>query len=229
MPITPTTLTRAAGVSAVAGGLLFLAVQINHPHLDPAFATTTEFAIRQTMKIAFAGLSLVGITGVYLRQVKQTGVLGLLGYLLLAAAFLALTCIEVLGVVALPVLAHSDPRYVSDVLAVATNGTATGDLGLFTALQTGAGLALVSGGLLFGIAVFRAHVIARWPAALLAVGVVATLAIRVLPQVNERLFAVPIGVALVGLGVALWREQRTRSGKPVSRVDDPRLDPAGVK
>jgi hypothetical protein len=228
MAITTTTLTRAAGVSGVAGGLLFLAVQINHPHLDPAFATTSEFAIRQTMKIAFAALSLIGVTGVYLRQVKRAGVLGLIGYLLLAATFLAMICIEVMGVVALPVLAHSDPRYVSDVLAVATNGTATGDLGLFTALNTGVGLALVSGGLLFGIAVFRARVINRWPGALLAAAVVATLAIRVLPQVNERLFAVPIGVALAALGVALLIEQRNRAGAPVQDADAP-LVRAGVR
>lgn len=229
MTVTTTSLTRAAGVSAVAGGLLFLAVQINHPHLDPAFATTTEFTIRQTMKIAFAVLSLVGIAGVYLRQVKQTGLLGLMGALLLGAAFLAMTCVETMGLVALPVLAHSDPHYVSDVLAVATNGTATGDLGLFPALNTGVGLALVSGGLLFGIAVFRARVINRWPAALLAVGVVATLAIRLLPQVNERLFAVPIGVALAGLGIALLVEQRTRTGRSAGPVDVARLDTADVR
>lgn len=229
MTITTTTLTRTAAVAAVAGGLLFLAVQINHPHLDPAFATTSEFAVRQTMKIAFACLSLVGITGVYLRQVKQTGVLGLLGYLLLGAAFLAMTCIEVMGVVALPVLAHSDPYYVSDILAVANGGTATGDLGLFPILNTGVGLALVSGGLLFGIAVFRAHVITRWPAALLAVAVVATLAIHLLPQVNERLFAVPIGVALVSLGVALWREQRTRTTRPAAPIEGSRLATADLK
>ncbi|MCU1473692.1 hypothetical protein [Amnibacterium sp.] len=228
MTVTTTSLTRAAGVCAVAGGVLFLAVQINHPHLDPEFATTTEFAIRQTMKIAFAGLSLIGITGVYLRQVKQTGVLGLLGYVLLAAAFLAMTCVEVMGVVALPVLAHSDPRYVGDVLAVATNGTATSDLGLFPALNTGVGLALVGGGLLFGIAVFRARVLNRWPAALLAVAVVATLAIHLLPQVNERLFAVPIGVALAGLGVALLIEQRNRVGSRARTADDARLDTADV-
>ncbi|MCU1472527.1 hypothetical protein [Amnibacterium sp.] len=229
MTVTTTTLTRAAGVSAVAGGVLFLAVQINHPHLDPAFATTTEFTIRQTMKIAFAVLSLIGITGIYLRQVKQTGVLGLLGALLLGAAFLAMTCVETMGLVALPVLAHSDPRYVSDVLAVATNGSATGDLGLFPALNTGVGLALVSGGLLFGIAVFRARVINRWPAALLAVGVVATLAIRLLPQVNERLFAVPIGLALAGLGIALLVEQRTVTGRSAGPVDVARLETADVR
>ena len=227
MTVTTTTLTRAAGVSAVAGGVLFLAVQINHPHLDPAFAVTPEFAIRQSMKIAFAVLSLIGITGVYLRQVKQAGVVGLIGSLLLGAAFLAMMCVEAMGLVALPVLAGSDPRYVADVLVVATGGTATGDLGLFTALNTGAGLALVSGGLLFGIAVFRARVINRWPAALLAVGVVATLAIRFLPQVNERLFAVPIGVAIAGLGVALLLDQRSSRPAPVAA---PRpLDTAGVE
>ena len=34
MTITPTTLTRAAGVAAVAAGLIFIGVQINHPHSD---------------------------------------------------------------------------------------------------------------------------------------------------------------------------------------------------
>jgi hypothetical protein len=224
MSITTTTLTRAAGICAVAGGLLFLAVQINHPHPDAEFARTAEFAIRQAVKVGFATLSLVGVTGMYLRQVKQTGVLGLLGYLLLALAFLTLTCVEVMGAVVLPVLAHSDAGYVQDVLAVANNGTATGDLGLFPIVNTVAGMALLGGGLLFGIAMFRARVLARWAAALLAISVVATLAIRVLPQVSERLFAVPIGVALVALGASLWREQRTRPVGAALQVTDTQLE-----
>jgi hypothetical protein len=229
MTITTTKLTRAAGLSAVAGGLLFLGVQIGHPHLDASFATTGEFAIRQSVKIGFAVLSLVGITGIYLRQVKQARLLGLLGYVLLGIAFLMMTSIEVMGVVALPVLASSNPGYVNDVLAVATQTSPTGDVGLFSLLNTVAGFSLVAGGLLFGIAVFRAHVLTRWPAALLAAGVVATLAIRLLPQINERLFAVPIGVALIGLGFSLWREQRVRSARIVPADESAVLDPASVK
>jgi hypothetical protein len=229
MTITTTGLTRAAGVSAVAGGLLFLGVQIGHPHLDAAFATTPEFVIRQSIKIGFAVLSLVGVTGMYLRQVTRSGVLGLIGYLLLAFSFFSLTCVEVMGMVALPVLAHSAPGYVNDVLAVAMQGTPTGDVGLFAALNTVAGLSLVAGGLVFGIALFRAHVMTRWPAALLAVGVAATLLIQVLPQVNERLFAVPIGVALVSLGVALWRSERSRTDRTVATTDRAGLDPAVVR
>ena len=34
MTITTTTLSRAAGVAAVVGGLLFIGVQIGPPHLD---------------------------------------------------------------------------------------------------------------------------------------------------------------------------------------------------
>jgi hypothetical protein len=229
MTITTTTLTRAAGISAVAGGLLFLGVQIGHPQVDAAFATTAEFTIRQAVKIGFAALSLVGITGMYLRQVRQTGVLGLLGYLLMGVAFLTMTAIEVMGAVVLPAIVNSSPGYVSDVLAVATNGVAKGDVGLFGLLNSAAGIALVAGGLIFGIALFRAHVLARWASALLALSVVATLAIRVLPQVNERLFAVPIGIALVGLGYSLWREGRTRAAAPLLSTDTAVLDPAGVK
>ena len=98
-----------------------------------------------------------------------------------------------------------------------------------------AGAGYLAGGLIFGIALFRANVLARWAAALLAVGAVATLAIPLLPQVNFRLFAIPTGVALVGLGYSLWREQRTPAAaplaSPVSRVSPAHTQPhpAGAK
>ena len=66
MTITTTTLTRAAGVAAVVGGLLFCAVQIGHPNLDLAFVSTTEWKVRQAMKVLFVSLSLAGITGMAL-------------------------------------------------------------------------------------------------------------------------------------------------------------------
>ena len=43
MSISPTTLTRYAGVAAMAAGALFIGVQINHPHLDVTSVTTTEW------------------------------------------------------------------------------------------------------------------------------------------------------------------------------------------
>ena len=208
MTITTTKLTRAAGLSAVAGGLLFIAVQIKHPHLDATFTTTTEYMVRETMKILMAVLSLIGITGIYLRQVSQTGVLGLIGYVLFGVGYLAILSVQVVGVFVLPTIADSQPGYVNDVLAVATGGTPTGDVGLFGSLSQ-AGIAYIVGGFIFGIALFRARVLARWAAALLAVGAIATLASSLLPQINPRLFAIPVSVALIGLGFSLWRSTRT--------------------
>jgi hypothetical protein len=64
------------------------------------------------------------------------------------------------------------------------------------------------GGLVFGIATYRARILARWAAVLLAVGNVSTLALSVLPDSFNRPMAVPTGIALIGLGVSLWRDQR---------------------
>jgi hypothetical protein len=229
MTITPTNLTRAAGLGAVAAGLLFIGVQVNHPHLDAGFVTTTEWTVRQSMKVLMAVLSLTGITAMYLRQVKQTGVLGLLGYLLFSAGYLVILSVEVVGVVVLPALAHSEPGYVNDVLAVATGGHATGDIGLMQPLCLTMGLTYLGGGLVFGIALFRAGILARWAAALLAVGTLASAAIPLLPQVNERLFAIPTGAALIGLGYSLWREQRTPAALPLLSPAGSQLDPAGAR
>ncbi len=90
MTITPTTLTRAAGVAAVAAGLLFIGIQINHPHSDVTSVTTTEWAVRNSLKVLMATLALAGITGMYLHQVKRMGLLGLVGYLVFAAGYITI-------------------------------------------------------------------------------------------------------------------------------------------
>jgi hypothetical protein len=230
MTITTTTLTRAAGVAAVVGGLLYIGVQIKHPNLDLALITTTQWKVRQTMKVLFASLSLAGITGMYLRQVTRTGVLGLIGYLTLASGFLLMLSTEVIGLVVVPTITSTSPGYVTDVLAMAVpGGHATGNIGLMGPLSQLAGVAYLAGGLIFGIALFRANILARWAAALLAVGAVATLAIPLVPQVNFRLFAIPTGVALIGLGYSLWRDQRAPATRTVPSPVSSQLDPAGAK
>jgi len=229
MTITTTKLTRAAGLSAVAGGLLFIAVQINHPLLDATFTTTTEYAVRETMKIFMALFSLIGVTGIYLRQVRQVGALGLIGYVVLSVGYLAIFCNQIIGVFVLPVLAASQPGFVNDVLAVATSRPPVGDIGPLQIFIQGGGFAYIVGSIIFGIALFRAGILARWAAALLSVGGVAILATFVLPELIQRLFAVPVSVALVGLGFSLWREQRTQKAQSLSSPVSSQLDPTSVK
>jgi hypothetical protein len=228
MTLTPTTLTRAAGLAAVAGGLLFIAVQIKHPVLDAPFTTTTEYAVRETAKIFMAVLSLIGITGIYLRQVRQAGVLGLIGYLTLAVGYLTMLVVQVIAVFILPDLAAGQPGYVNDVLAVATSDTPTGDVSGFQTLSMVL-FTYIAGGVIFGIALFRANVLARWAAALMSIGAIATIATFQLPELTQRLFAVPAGVALIGLGFSLWRDQRTATAHPLPSPAGSQLDPADAR
>ena len=229
MTVTTTKLTRAAGLSAVVGGLLFIAVQINHPILDATFTTTTEYAVRETMKIFMAVFSLIGMTGIYLRQVRQTGVPGLIGYVVLGVGYSAIFSTQVVGVFVLPTLAGSEPGFVNDVLAVATNRTPSGDIGPLQIFIQGGGFAYVAGGIIFGIALFRANVLARWAAILLSVGAVAILTTSMLPELTQRLFAIPVSVALIGLGFSLWREQRPQNTRPMASPASSQLDPTGAK
>ena len=229
MSITTTKLTRWAGLSAAAAGLLFIGVQINHPHLDAEFATTAEYTVRQSMKILMAGLSLIGITGMYLRQVARAGVLGLVGYLVFGAGYLIMISMEVIGAVVLPTLARTEPGYVNDIFATVMGDPVTGDIGLMFGLNLASAVTFLGGGLLFGIALFRARVLARWAAALLAAGSVATLALPLLPQVNDRLFALPIGVALIGLGYSLWSGLRTTTDPTVAGTLASPVQPEAAK
>jgi hypothetical protein len=208
MTITTTRLTRAAGICAATAGLIFIAVQIKHPPMNVTSVTTAQWEVRSIAKVVMAALALAGITGIYLRQVRQTRVLGLVGYLLFGAGYLAILATEVIAACVLPTLAHTSPAYVNNVVVAAAGGTPAGSIGAMQALFDISGFTYLVGGLLFGIALFRARVLARWAAALLAVGTAATVALVVLPESFNRPMAVPTGVALIGLGISLWRDQR---------------------
>ena len=208
MTITTTGLTRAAGLSAAAAGAIFIAVQINHPPMDAASVATTEWVIRNSAKVLMGALALVGIAGLYLRQVRQVGVIGLIGYLLLSAGYLLMFSTEVISAYVLPGLVNVEPGYVNDILVAAAGGTPAGDIGAMKTVLALTGAGYMLGGLIFGIALFRANIVARWAAALLAVGTIATASLAVLPEAFNRPMAVPVGLALIGLGVSLWRERR---------------------
>ncbi len=218
MTITPTTLTRAAGVAAVAAGLIFIGVQFNHPHLDVTSITTTEVVIRNSLKALMAVLALVGITGMYLSQVRRNGLLGLFGYLVLGGGYLLIMSTTIVAASILPLVAGTDPAFVTDAIAISTGGTASGDVGLLAYLSKAQDLGYLLGGLLFGIALFRAHVLARWACALLAVGGVVTIALSVMPDAFYRLLALPNGIAMIGLGYSLFRTARTSHAAQAAAV-----------
>lgn len=223
MTITPTTLTRAAGLAAVAAGVLFIGVQIGHPDLDATSITTTDVFVRDQLKVLMAVLALVGISGMYLSQIRRNGVLGLIGYVVLAAGYLLIMCGVFAAAYVMPEIAEANPGYVDDVIDVDTGrGSPEGDIGALETVIQLRGLAYLAGGLLFGIALYRANVLARWASALLAVGGVVTVVLALLPDAFYRLLALPNGIAMIGLGYSLWRTARASSPPPPADVPEPR-------
>jgi hypothetical protein len=172
-----------------------------------------------------AALALAGITGIYLHQHRKAGLLGLVGYLVFAAAYLAMFSVEMIAATVLPSLVDTEPGFVNDVVVASGGGHPVGDIGAVQTLFDLTGAGYVAGGLLFGVALFRAGVLVRWGAALLAVSTVATTLLAVLPESFDRPMAVPEGVALLALGVSLWRTQRPSTRTAVS-VPGPVEQPA---
>jgi hypothetical protein len=211
MNITANRLTATAGLCAAAAGAIFIGVQINHPPADVAHIDTTEMAVRESAKALMTVLALAGITGMFVRNRRRFGVLGLVGYLLLSVGFLTMFANQCIVAYVLPTVAHSDPGYVQAYLDAAMGQSPSRNIGHMSELFLASGIGYSLGGLLFGIALFRAGVLARWASALLAYGTTSALALSALPESFSRPFAVPTGVALIGLGVSLWRDQRRQS------------------
>jgi hypothetical protein len=208
MTVSPIFLTRGAAAAAVGAGALFIGVQLGHPHLDATTVATTEVVVRDSLKMLMAVLALVGITGMYLSQVRRNGILGLVGYLVLGAGYLLIMCMTYMAAFVIPQLVATDPGYVEDVITQITGGTPTGDIGLLAIALKVQDISFLAGGLIFGIALFRAGVLARWATVLLAVGGVITILLSVMPDAFYRLLAFPNGIALIWLGYSLWQSQR---------------------
>ncbi len=210
MTITPNLLTRWAGIAAVAAGAIFIGVQINHPDLNATSIQTTDVAVRDSLKVLMAALALVGITGMYLNQIRRHGVLGLIGYVVFAAGYLGIMAVTFTAAFVLPEVATADAGFVNDAIAVNTGrGTVVGDIGALQPVIQGIGFAYLVGGLLFGIALYRTRVLPRWAAALLAVGGLVSAALVIMPDAFYRFLAFPNGVAMIVLGYSLWRVART--------------------
>jgi len=224
MKITASGLIRWTGLSAMVAGLIFAGIQPFHPLDVLASVTTTQWAVIQSLKTAMCIFGLLGLTGLYARQVNEAGWLGLAGFLLFGFFFAHTLPLAYTEAFVLPLLATEAPTFVEGFLGIFNGHPVQTDLGALPMLYTLAGTAgYVLGGLLFGIATLRAGILPRWAAGLLAVGAVAPFVLTMLPHPLDRSFAVPTGLALAWLGYALWSERREQAAEPVPGTGSPQF------
>jgi hypothetical protein len=210
MTTTAPNLIRWTGLAAILAGIVFAGIQPIHPPDELASVTTPTWAIITPLKTTMALLFLVGLTGLYARQVNEAGWLGLAGYVLFSLSWAFNFAFIFTEAFVMPPLASVAPQFVAAFMTIASGQQAgdvnIGSLPTLYAVFCGGGYML--GGLLFGIATFRAGVLPRWAAALLALTAALTPAAALLPHAIQRLAGVPMGLVIAWLGYALLSERR---------------------
>jgi len=202
------TLFRLAGVSALLAGTCYALVGIFHPANIPSSVTTTRWEVVHVLACAMSFFGVLGLTGIYVRQAKQTGWLGLIGFILLSLWLVLIMGFSFVEAFVLPHIATSTPGFVVSWMGMFNGPAGKFDIGaLTTAWQLAAPLYIL-GGLLFGIATFRAAILPRWAGALLAISTVLAPIGALLPNASQPKLAIPVGIALAWLGYALWSEQQ---------------------
>ncbi len=223
MKITASSLVRWAGLSALVAGICFVVLGLLHPPNVLSSVTTTQWAIVHSLALAMSLFGLLGMMGLYARQVKEAGWLGLAGFLLLSLWLVLMLPFTFFEVFFLPLLATEAPTFGEGFLGIFTGAASEINFGLLAAVYKLTGVLLILGGLVFGIATLRAGILSRWAAGLLAVGAGVAPIYGLLPHQLEPLAAVPIGVALAWLGFALLTERRAHAADPVPGQERPQL------
>jgi hypothetical protein len=211
MKITSQSLIRWSGPAAIVAGVSYALTGVFHPPNIVAAVTTAPWIIVHVLAMATSIFGLFGLAGLYARQAEKAGWLGLAGYVLLSlwlALILGFTFVEVF---ILPALATASPAFVAGWLGMFNGGGSGIDLGSLPTLWLLTGPIYILGGLLFGIATFRARILPRWAGLLLAAGTALGPLAALLPLDLQPKVAVPVGLALIWLGYSLWSERREKS------------------
>jgi hypothetical protein len=210
----------------MVGGSLFIIMQAIHPPDTLSSVTTSAWATVHYVGVVMCLLNLLGIVGIYARQVKESGLLGLAGFLVFSLMWALTASFQFAEGLIVPLLATDAPKFVEGFLGITSASPSEVNLGLLPAVYSLTSVLYLVGGVLFGIATFRAGVLPRWAGGALAVGTVAPLALSLLlPHEFIRLAAVPVGIALALLGYALWSERREKDAEGLPRRSSPQLRP----
>jgi hypothetical protein len=226
--ITAATLIRLAGLSAMAAGLCFIVIGMFHPLNVPASVTTTTWVNVHIFATALGFFGLFGMAGLYARQAEKSGWLGLTGFVLFSVWMTLVSGFSFVEAFILPRLATSSPAFVAGWLGMFTGIPSQVDLGILPTLWNISGPMYILGPLLFGIATFRARVLPRWAGGLLALNVVLVPVGALVPPVYQPKIMVPVGLALVWLGYALWSERREPISQPSTDMPCPELSQTGA-
>jgi hypothetical protein len=150
---------RWSGPATIIAGLSYALVGGFHPPNVLSSVSTTSWMVVHVLAMAMSIFGMLGLAGVYARQAAKSGWLGLVGYLLLTlwlAFILGFTFVEVF---ILPPLVTIAPAFVEAWMGMLNGTGGSVDLGGMPTLWLLTTPLYLLGGVVFGIATFRARIL----------------------------------------------------------------------
>jgi hypothetical protein len=194
-------LIRWGGLLLVVSGLLLAFGMVFHPPVTPAGLSTNMWVVAHVAIFVGMLFSILGLICLYGRQVKETGILGFIGFIM---AFIAIS--SFMGVVYFE--AFLSPVLAADMPGFAEEHGSGIKLGALTFILPLTGLTFILGHAVFGVAIIRAGILPKWAAGLAIIGSVPVGLTPVVPLLVAKTGAVVFGLGYVWLGYALWSEKR---------------------
>ena len=200
--MSPSTLIRWSGLSALLGGISFALFMLTHPWGDiagPQVALGGGWVLAHSLRIAGMLLALFGLVGLYARQMEAAGRMGLIGFILAFIGTFMFGGVGIFVAYIWPVVAANAPAFTE------ADGPFFSRPPLILVLMDGS---LTLGYILFGWASIRAAILSCWSAWLLIVGVLLfsapTPPFAPTPWIVHVVGGVLFGGGLAGLGYTLW-------------------------
>ncbi|MDX6326450.1 MAG: hypothetical protein QOK15_2804 [Nocardioidaceae bacterium] len=196
---------RMGGLAAVIAGASYTVVGLFHPANVPSAVTGTRWEVVHLLACATSVFGLLGMAALCRRHARTIRWPGLVGYALLSLWLTLIMGFSFVEAFVLPHIASSSPGFVDSWMGMFNGGSSGGiDLAPLPTLWMLTAPIYMLGGLLFGIAVYRGGVLPRAAGVLLAIGTVAAPLAVLLPLSAQPKMAIPVGVALMWLGWAVW-------------------------
>lgn len=211
----PHTVIRWSGAALVLGGASLALFMVVHPYGEIAgahAAHSVRWVPAHSLHFAGALLVLLGLPGMYARQMRQTGRLGLVAAVLAMAGTAMFVGTGMITAFIWPVVAQATPEF------VAADGPMFADpLPRFATDAPYAGMVL--GFVLLAAASIRARTLPLETSVVLAIGVVLFSSpvepVGPLPFILRVIGALAFGGTLVWIGYLLW-ERPLLTGEPAT-------------
>lgn len=214
--ITTAALMRLAGFSAMLAGLSIAVIGMFHPANEPAYVITSTWIIVHIFATSLGFFGVLGLAGLYARQVEKAGWLGLIGFLLFSGWMTLVGFFSFIEAAVMPHLASQFPPFVTGFLGMLNGIPSEVNLGVLPTMWNISNPMLIVGSLLFAIATFRARILPRWAAGLLALGTLMIPVGALLPtELQAKIIMIPMGLGMIWMGYALLTERREKSAEAI--------------